>query len=161
MEEDPRTTLVQFLRKDVKDFMDFALDIFESFAPPFMVTLYPGLDRAWSELRTSLPLAAEEIQRLEVSILAQHGLAGGQLQLKIETTRRGFDRVREKVSRIRRKGPSYVKKRRWYLARLIKWAAKGFDNLLDSLASLVPLVGAISELKGVIEWTADGVKLRI
>ena len=97
--------------------------------------------------------------------LREHGLDGAQLQLKIGGVRaflpQAISRLESEGARLEEAPRKGV--RAWWssisrraLARVVKGAADGINIVLGSLGAILPPVGgAISELKGFIEWSAE------
>jgi hypothetical protein len=104
------------------------------------------LATAWEELEAEHRF--EDAQRLIRSGdfdagLTDHGLRGEQLRLKLDTAERAieaFDRQeRRLVSRVRTK------------RRILTWALKAANVVVDSVAIVVPPVAAIKEFKNSTE----------
>lgn len=102
---------------------------------------------AWKELQPQFETATKEIGKIastDVSSFQARGLSGSQLELKIKeyTWRRerlfNFDKLR--LSRI----ASDV------LKRLLRALLASADNILDTLASIVPPIQVIKEFKDTL-----------
>ncbi len=161
MEESPQSLLASFLQRDVYEFLSYSMEYLPLFTPSFVRPLDPTYSEAWREVQEIIPVASRHVADLDSAELADHGLTGSQLQMKIESVNEGLRRVRRRFRRIIERGPKYARRRRGRLARLFRWGAEGIDKILESLASIVPLVGAIAEFKGTIEWASRGISLRI
>ncbi len=134
--------------------MQFCVDNYHRFAPEFLEDpLRPLLMDAWGELREVFQECEVRIRRAPLRWLRLHGLTGAQLQLKVATVDRAHD------SAMRQLQVENPPPRPGY-AGIVKWLLDAIDNLLDSLARVVPLVDAIAELKKHLAWVADRGKER-
>ncbi len=157
----PQSQLAMFLRRDVYDFLSYSMEYLPLITPSFVRPLNSTYLAAWREVEEVIPIAAGQVEELGSAELAAHGLTDSQLRMKLHSVKRGLSRVRRGFQGIIERGPEYSRKRRARLARLFRWGAEGIDKILESLALIVPLVGAIAEFKGTIEWASRGISLRI
>jgi len=157
--------LSDFLQEDVRRFIEVAVRRYGSYAPRQLLTLKPLLEESWTEVERLFDEARGMIANLSLAELRAHGLDGAQLRLKMRGVRtflpQAISRLESEGVRLEeapRKGiraffSSFSRKA---LAKVVKGAAGAINIVLGSLGSLLPPVaGAISELKGFIEWSAE------
>ena len=158
--------LSDFLQQDVRRFLEVAVQRYGSYAPSKLLELRPLLEQSWTEVELLFEEARGTIANVSSAELRKHGLDGAQLQLKIAGVRAFLPQA---IARLESEGARLEERPqkgllallsgglRKNLAKVVKQAASGINIVLGSLGAIVPspIAGAISELKGFIEWSAE------
>lgn len=159
--------LYDFLQDDVRRFIDVAVRRYGSYAPRQLLSLKPLLEESWTEVEKLFEQARRLIADVSLAELREHGLDGAQLQLKIRGVQsflpQAISRLESEGARLEEAPRNGLRAlfssiSRKALARVVKGAAGGINIVLGSLGAvspLSPITGAISELKGFIEWSAE------
>ena len=119
---------------------------------------------AWAEIEPLFGQAEATIGAVEPEKLRDHGLYGVQLKLKLEGTRTYvrlasvvLDSLSPRSEMIFEPAPLpfITRARKKVIAAVVKLALGGIDNVIDSIAAVFPLLGAFSEFKKHLEWSAE------
>jgi hypothetical protein len=100
---------------------------------------------AWKELQQQFETATREIRKIDVSSYQARGLSGSQLELKIEEYKWRREPFLSNFDKLR---PSKMTSD--LLKRLLKALLTSADNILDTLASMLPPMQAIKEFKDTL-----------
>jgi len=98
----------------------------------------------WTKARPAFVHAKESLASVKDEELGNHGLIGAPLKSKIRFLETVTKRVRWQLSRIHYPA-------RPILRKSLAWLLKVQDNLLDSMASVLPPLGVVTELKKQLE----------
>jgi hypothetical protein len=98
----------------------------------------------WETLRPRFKTAKESLVQVGEDELNNHGLTGSALKSKIVFLQRTTTRVRWQISRIHWPATGILRKS-------LAWLLDVQDNLLESLADVLPPLGAVTELKKQLE----------
>jgi hypothetical protein len=98
----------------------------------------------WEAVRPRFNAARESLAQAGEEELNNHGLAGSPLKSKIIFLKRSTTRVRWQISRIHWPATGILRKS-------LAWLLDVQDNLLESLADVLPPLGAVTELKKQLE----------
>jgi hypothetical protein len=108
---------------------------------------------AWRELQPQFETATKEMRKIasiDVSSFQARGLSGSQLELKIEEYRW---RREPFLSNFKKFRPSKITSN--VLKRLLKALLISADNILDTLASMLPTMQAVKEFKDTLASIAS------
>jgi len=159
---DPRPILSAFIKEDVHCFLRFAVLNYAAFAPPPLWQLQGVVTEAWEEIQPLFDEAGGLILDADLNQLKVHGLSGLQLRMKMTCALAALDwgYATLGIPQILRRRVTLPRPLtdlgRKLVAPIIQWGMEGLDNVLGSLAAVVPLVGAIEEVKRHLEWVAEG-----
>jgi len=98
----------------------------------------------WTEARPAFLKAKESLASVKDKELSDHGLIGAPLKSKIRFLETVTKRVRWQVDRIH--WPAIAIHR-----KILAWLLEVQDNLLDSMADVLPPLGVVAELKKQLE----------
>jgi hypothetical protein len=108
---------------------------------------------AWRELQPRFETATREMRKIvsiDVSSFQARGLSGSQLELKIEEYRWRREPFLSNFEKFR---PSKISSN--VLKRLLKALLISADNILDTLASMLPTIQAVKEFKDTLASIAS------
>ena len=114
---------------------------------PERTDIHDSIRRAWEELRPQFEVAKKETHKIayaDASSLKVRGLSGAQLELKI----REYAWRRERLLNFDKSKLSKITG--VVLKRLLRTLLASADNVLDTLASMVPPVQPIKEFKDTL-----------
>ena len=136
------------LLQDLEKQLDYVVTLLS--ANPTIIPRWLEWDfkKDWIITRRRFDLARETLLQVTDEELNRHGLTGTELGSKISYLNRSAKRVRWQVSRIHWPAPGILRKS-------LRWFLEVQDNLLESLANVLPPLGAVTELKKQLESSLD------